>query len=64
MPPNIKMEATWGFGHSKLKEGILGLQGDHEEWKLGAMSFELIWDGDSSAILDMTGRPAKLLNSH
>ena len=34
MPPTIKMEAAWGFGVSKLKEGILGLQGDHEMCKL------------------------------
>ena len=33
MPPKIKLEQAWGFGISKVKEGILGLQGEHEVWE-------------------------------
>ena len=33
MPPTIKVEQAWGFGMSKLKEAILGLRGDHLQWK-------------------------------
>jgi pyruvate dehydrogenase (quinone) len=32
MPPSIKADEAWGFGVSKLKEGMLGLKGDHEIW--------------------------------
>jgi pyruvate dehydrogenase (quinone) len=33
MPPHIGMEEFYGFGISKLKEGILGIKGDHSVWK-------------------------------
>ena len=33
MPPHIKLEQAWGFGISKVKEGLMGLKGDHEVWK-------------------------------
>ena len=33
MPPTITLEEAWGFGMSKVKEGILGLKGEHEVWK-------------------------------
>ena len=33
MPPKITLEQAWGFGMSKVKEGILGLQGEHEVWE-------------------------------
>lgn len=32
MPPNVKAEMAWGFGMSKLKEGILLAKGDHGQW--------------------------------
>ena len=33
MPPTITIEEAWGFGISKVKEAIMGLKGDHEQWK-------------------------------
>ena len=33
MPPTITMEEVWGFGISKVKEAIMGLQGDHKQWQ-------------------------------
>ncbi len=33
MPPNIKIEQAWGFGVSKLKDGILAAKGDHDIWQ-------------------------------
>jgi thiamine pyrophosphate-dependent acetolactate synthase large subunit-like protein len=33
MPPHIKVSEAWGFGLSKVKEGLMGLKGDHEVWK-------------------------------
>jgi pyruvate dehydrogenase (quinone) len=30
MPPTIQLEQAWGFGMSKIKEGILAAEGDHE----------------------------------
>jgi thiamine pyrophosphate-dependent acetolactate synthase large subunit-like protein len=33
MPPHIKIDEVWGFGMAKLKEGLLGVKGDHEVWK-------------------------------
>lgn len=33
MPPHLTIEEAWGFGLSKVKEGILGLKGDHDQWK-------------------------------
>ncbi len=32
MPPHIKADMAWGFGMSKLKEGILLAKGDHAQW--------------------------------
>lgn len=32
MPPQVKVEQAWGFGMAKIKEGILGLKGDHTQW--------------------------------
>jgi thiamine pyrophosphate-dependent acetolactate synthase large subunit-like protein len=34
MPPTITVDEAWGFGISKVKEGLMGLRGDHEVWKL------------------------------
>jgi thiamine pyrophosphate-dependent acetolactate synthase large subunit-like protein len=33
MPPTLKVEQAWGFGLSKLKEGMLAVTGDHDIWK-------------------------------
>lgn len=36
MPPHIGVGEFWGFGVSKLKEGVLGVEGDHrvfKEWR-------------------------------
>ncbi|MEM8562753.1 MAG: thiamine pyrophosphate-dependent enzyme [Pseudomonadota bacterium] len=33
MPPHVEVGEVWGFGVSKVKEGILGLKGDHRVWK-------------------------------
>ena len=32
MPPHIETKMAWGFGMSKLKEGILLAEGDHAQW--------------------------------
>lgn len=34
MPPHIEVQEAWGFGMSKIKEGMLGLKGDHDQWKV------------------------------
>jgi len=34
MPPEISFKEAFGFGISKVKEGLMGLRGDHEIWKL------------------------------
>jgi thiamine pyrophosphate-dependent acetolactate synthase large subunit-like protein len=34
MPPTITVDEAWGFGISKVKEGLMGLKGDHDIWKL------------------------------
>jgi thiamine pyrophosphate-dependent acetolactate synthase large subunit-like protein len=34
MPPEIKVEEAWGFGMSKIKEGLIGIEGDHKVWKV------------------------------
>ncbi len=34
MPPEIDFKEAFGFGISKVKEGLMGLRGDHEIWKL------------------------------
>jgi len=33
MPPHIQISEAWGFGMSKVKEGLMALRGDHEIWK-------------------------------
>lgn len=33
MPPHINIQQAWGFGISKIKEGLMGLRGDHDVWK-------------------------------
>jgi len=33
MPPHVTLKEAWGFGLSKLKEGLLGLRGDHAQWE-------------------------------
>ncbi len=33
MPPHIEIKEAWGFGMSKVKEGLMGLKGDHDVWK-------------------------------
>jgi len=33
MPPTISLEEAFGFGLSKVKEGLMGLKGDHDVWK-------------------------------
>lgn len=33
MPPHLTIEEAWGFGVSKVKEAMLGLRGDHDQWK-------------------------------
>lgn len=33
MPPKIKTGEAWGFGMAKVKEGLLGVRGDHEVWE-------------------------------
>ncbi|WP_254305615.1 thiamine pyrophosphate-dependent enzyme [Sphingopyxis sp. BSNA05] len=32
MPPSIQADMAWGFGMSKLKEGILLTKGEHVQW--------------------------------
>jgi pyruvate dehydrogenase (quinone) len=32
MPPHVSLKQAWGFGLSKLKEGLLGVRGDHAQW--------------------------------
>jgi pyruvate dehydrogenase (quinone) len=32
MPPTVSIKQAWGFGLSKLEEGLLGLRGDHAQW--------------------------------
>ena len=33
MPPHIAPQQAFGFGLSKIKEALLGLSGDHEQWE-------------------------------
>ncbi|KXS55466.1 MAG: Thiamine pyrophosphate-requiring enzyme [Marinobacter sp. T13-3] len=33
MPPHVTVQEVWGFGISKVKEGMLGLKGDHRVWQ-------------------------------
>jgi thiamine pyrophosphate-dependent acetolactate synthase large subunit-like protein len=33
MPPNVSVDSAWGFGLSKVKEGLLGFKGEHEQWR-------------------------------
>ncbi len=32
MPPHVEISQAWGFGMSKVKEGLMGLKGDHDVW--------------------------------
>ena len=34
MPPEIEVKEAWGFGMSKIKEGLIGIKGDHKVWKV------------------------------
>lgn len=43
MPPHIKMNEVWGFGISKVKEGLLGVRGDHEVWKNWSDEFKSLF---------------------
>jgi pyruvate dehydrogenase (quinone) len=40
MPPSVGIKQAWGFGLSKLKEGLLGLQGDHAQWENWRREFQ------------------------
>lgn len=33
MPPHVEIGEVYGFGVSKIKEGLIGLKGDHRVWK-------------------------------
>ncbi len=33
MPPHIEISQAWGFGLSKVREGLMALRGDHEVWR-------------------------------
>jgi pyruvate dehydrogenase (quinone) len=33
MPPHIEIDDVWGFGMTKVKEGLMGIKGDHAVWK-------------------------------
>ena len=33
MPPHVEAGEVWGFGVSKVKEAILGVEGDHRVWQ-------------------------------
>lgn len=32
MPPHVEAKMAWGFGMSKIKEGVLLAKGDHAQW--------------------------------
>jgi thiamine pyrophosphate-dependent acetolactate synthase large subunit-like protein len=32
MPPHVDVKQAWGFGLSKVREGVLGLRGDRSQW--------------------------------
>ncbi len=34
MLPEIKVKEAWGFGMSKIKEGLIGIKGDHKVRKV------------------------------
>jgi pyruvate dehydrogenase (quinone) len=40
MPPSVNIKQAWGFGLSKLKEGLLGLAGDHAQWENWKREFD------------------------
>ena len=40
MPPHIEIKEVFGFGISKVKEGLLGVRGDHEVWKAWSNEFK------------------------
>ena len=33
MPPHIQVKQAFGFGMSKIKEALLGFEGDHSQWE-------------------------------
>ena len=33
MPPHIQVKQAFGFGMSKIKEALLGFEGDHAQWE-------------------------------
>lgn len=33
LPPHIGIRQAWGFGLSKVREGLLGVKGDHAQWE-------------------------------
>ncbi len=40
MPPEIKLQEAWGFGMSKVREGMLGVKGDHDMWRIWRDEFK------------------------
>lgn len=34
LPPEVKLQEAWGFGMAKIKEGLIGIKGDHSVWKI------------------------------
>lgn len=40
MPPEVKLEEAWSFGMSKVREGIIGIKGDHKIWKVWRDEFK------------------------
>ena len=43
MPPHIKIDEVWSFGRTKVKEGLLGIRGDHEVWKNWQDEFKAVF---------------------
>jgi pyruvate dehydrogenase (quinone) len=41
LPPHIGFKQMLGFGASKVKEGLLGLAGDHEQWENWKKEFDI-----------------------
>ncbi|MDA8562140.1 thiamine pyrophosphate-binding protein [Gammaproteobacteria bacterium] len=44
MPPSIDLKEVVGFGKSKLKEGILGIKGDHKVWQQWSNEFKAMFN--------------------
>jgi pyruvate dehydrogenase (quinone) len=40
LPPKVSLRQAFGFGVSKVKEGLLGLKGDHQQWKNWKAEFD------------------------